>query len=504
MAGTGDFPLISSMVSSTQALRKGTSDGSGVTPVVFSDFFFDSGVVDYTHVPSGGSVSGGTGCVSYVDPLSTNTKLVLRGEGGTIVDDKGHTAVLAGGTAVPSISTTQHLFGESSIHFPSGSNMYFADDPDWTIGNNNYTIDFWIYSTASADGCILYQGDEYGSPHLISNIVFLVEGGKILWMPDYQNFGSHLQLYSTTLMGTTWNHVALVRDGDTFTLYINGVQEATQTKTVTIQDSSYPLHMGSMGVGGWPDDFYLDSFRFNNGDARWTAPFTPPLAYEPLISVTHTPSGGTVSGGTSPNDWSEGGTEITHVPDGGVVGGGTSPFGISYLATPSGGAVSGGSATVSRVYVNTPSGGAVTGGAATVTRSLTSVPAGGAVSGGTATQTLSFAHVPSGGAVTGGAADISSETASLDYYHTAEGGATAGGASPYSATLDITGGMPNIGGVSGGGSGGGVWWDDPRYKRMASNYDNIDRENVELRRKLKIMQDDMDAVLAIKTFLEAA
>lgn len=214
--------------------------------------------------------------IEGVVPPAGNVKIFLRGEGSSIVDDSGHTIALEGGTDVPAISTTQVKYGTSSIYFPSGSNMYFADSPDWTIGGNDYTIDFWIYSEASADSCIFYQGDMYGTPSEIANIIFIVEGGKILWMPDYQNYSDNLQLKSTTLMSTSWNHVAVVRDGNNFMLFINGILEASATKVVTIIDSAQPAHMGSMGSGGWPDGFYLDNFRFTMNEPLWTNTFTPP------------------------------------------------------------------------------------------------------------------------------------------------------------------------------------------------------------------------------------
>ena len=228
----------------------------------------------------GGGVLGG-GAAARNDPYYSSVKLLLRGEGASIVDDIGH-VMETEGTTVPAISAAQARFGTSSIFF-SGSNstLYTGDSPDWTIGNNSYTVDLWFYTDRSPSmqygGMLFYQGGSAGSSSTVTNVLRM-EYGKLLWHPDYQNYPGNLSLFTTTIFGATWNHVALVRDGVNFKLYVNGVLEVEATKAVTIIDSNERIKFGGMGSPTFyhPLLAYIDHFRFTNGVARWTANFTPP------------------------------------------------------------------------------------------------------------------------------------------------------------------------------------------------------------------------------------
>lgn len=74
-----------------------------------------------------------------------------------------------------------------------------------------------------------------------------------------------------------WNHIALVRNNGTITLYLNGVADS-----VTLDDSNYfatpTLLVGARGEDADPDvvgeEFYYDTLRFSDY-ARYTTNFTP-------------------------------------------------------------------------------------------------------------------------------------------------------------------------------------------------------------------------------------
>jgi hypothetical protein len=73
----------------------------------------------------------------------------------------------------------------------------------------------------------------------------------------------------------TWAHLALVRNGSTTTLYLNGTSVASGTST-NPTDNTSPLQMGTSGFIG-----YINDFRITNGLARYTSNFTPPTAAFP-------------------------------------------------------------------------------------------------------------------------------------------------------------------------------------------------------------------------------
>jgi len=79
-----------------------------------------------------------------------------------------------------------------------------------------------------------------------------------------------------------YRHIAFVRNGTTYTLYIDGVSEGSATSSsvpkaanlVTAQG----IYIAGTNFSGDGLEGYIDELRFTNGIARYTANFTPPAA----------------------------------------------------------------------------------------------------------------------------------------------------------------------------------------------------------------------------------
>jgi hypothetical protein len=82
------------------------------------------------------------------------------------------------------------------------------------------------------------------------------------------------------LTQNTWIHVALTRNGNTFTMWVNGQSDGTNTISATM--IYYPPVIGRVqGLGVEYFNGYLDDFRITKGIARYTSNFTPPTAELP-------------------------------------------------------------------------------------------------------------------------------------------------------------------------------------------------------------------------------
>ena len=85
----------------------------------------------------------------------------------------------------------------------------------------------------------------------------------------------------------TFHHVAVVRDGNTFRVFLDGVETATADATgVTIHNSTTALAIGALSnTGGAPmgegSAAWIDELRITQGVARYTGNFTPPTAAFP-------------------------------------------------------------------------------------------------------------------------------------------------------------------------------------------------------------------------------
>jgi hypothetical protein len=79
----------------------------------------------------------------------------------------------------------------------------------------------------------------------------------------------------------TWAHFAFVKNGSTYTVYINGIAGTAATSATAIPfPSAINAGIGDVGEFGaiYPFTGYIDDLRITNGVARYTAAFTPPTA----------------------------------------------------------------------------------------------------------------------------------------------------------------------------------------------------------------------------------
>lgn len=85
----------------------------------------------------------------------------------------------------------------------------------------------------------------------------------------------------TTGGATVFYHVAIVRSGSAFTVYVNGTGTLIATNAQAMcNNSSFNMILGANNSSGtnWAADCYLGGFRYTVGVPRYTADFIPPLA----------------------------------------------------------------------------------------------------------------------------------------------------------------------------------------------------------------------------------
>jgi hypothetical protein len=174
------------------------------------------------------------------------------------------------------ISTTQSKFGGSSMYFDgTGDWINGPVTPNFNLSSGNWTIEGWYYPTSYSVGnnVILLIGASGADKIVIATIgtsghlYYLLNGSTVI---------------STTSAGTvnSWSHFALVKNGATTTLYLNGTSIGTTASVPT--SSSKLIQIGTDG-GGAPYVGYLQDIRVTNGIARYTAAFTPPATAFPLL-----------------------------------------------------------------------------------------------------------------------------------------------------------------------------------------------------------------------------
>lgn len=219
------------------------------------------------------------------------TKALLHMDGAnnstTFTDESGKTWTARNGAKT---STASPEFGSASCLL-GGTNDY-VDTPahaDWDC-TGNFTIDVWIKKAGDGvEQCIVGQSDSSFTPSLVS-FFWEINASNLLRFGLYNSVGTSKALASAaTITGTNWHHIAVVRNGNTVSQYINGTADAN-----TLDLTGYTPNIGAykVAIGRIGETVYaywngnIDEFRFSKGIARWTGNFTPPtLPYGYMVGT---------------------------------------------------------------------------------------------------------------------------------------------------------------------------------------------------------------------------
>jgi hypothetical protein len=178
--------------------------------------------------------------------------------------------------------------GGSGYFDGTGDNLTAPDNAAFTMGNGDFTIEGWIYPLLSTRQFICWQGDNAGVNTSASFSMEITAATKL--RGSVYQLGTAYDATSTASVAVNaWSHVALVRNGNTTTVYLNGTADGTANVTgVSLNDSAQPVKIGDFTTagGGLPFSGYLSGFRIVKGTAVYTSNFTPPTA--PLTAITNT------------------------------------------------------------------------------------------------------------------------------------------------------------------------------------------------------------------------
>lgn len=209
----------------------------------------------------------------------TNTSLLVNGTNAAIIDSTAGNDLETVGNA--QISTSVKKFGTGSMAFDgSGDYLVAPSSTAFDLGSGDFTIECW------------FNANSFAAPFgLISRYAVTAGVSAYGWLIQVRSStsirllrGNDLYFDSTvsTMSTGTWYHVAAVRNGSTFTLYLNGTQVGQATGVSNFTDaSSTTLQIGRTHTVTDDLNGYIDDIRITKGVARYTANFTPPTAAFP-------------------------------------------------------------------------------------------------------------------------------------------------------------------------------------------------------------------------------
>jgi len=175
--------------------------------------------------------------------------------------------------------TAQKEFGASSMLFDgTGDYLSVPDSADWDF-SGNFTVDCHIRINATGTAGLVSKVSSIGAWSGWSWSVW-VDGATVYFQVS-NNGGGGLAIASSALSTSTWYHIAAVRLGDRFDLYVDGVSVANTTAAYPIVQTAQPVLIGRVDASdGYYFNGWIDEVRISNV-ARWDANFTAPSAAYP-------------------------------------------------------------------------------------------------------------------------------------------------------------------------------------------------------------------------------
>ena len=250
-----------------------------------------SGTVPTARIPTLNQDTSGTAAGLTGSPTIGVTSITASGTvgiGSTLPSGKLDVA----GSVNIKDGTTTSTTTTGGVVFDGSDDILHSNqaDSDFTLGSNDFTVEYFV------------KFDTVGNSAGNAAALILSQLGSISYAPSFGTFdsGSFVFKYSGTGSGwrsnkslgtvTTgvWYHIAIVRSGNTFYTFQNGVQQATWTESNAVHQPSSGVILGrrANSIHQSALDGTISNVRVVVGTALYTSGFTTPTAE--LTNVSNT------------------------------------------------------------------------------------------------------------------------------------------------------------------------------------------------------------------------
>ena len=173
----------------------------------------------------------------------------------------------------------KHNANAYSVQFDgaNGTDLQVANHTDLQVGSeSNWTIEFFVRKTGAFANYDVITGKgvsnsfEWFIEGFSDNKVrFLYSAdGTTTWNGDHEIIGY--------MLDNRWYHIAVVRDGTSFKMYVDG-NETFSTTGFNINAGTGPLHIGGYsGAAGQDSPVQISNYRIVKGTSVYTSNFTRP------------------------------------------------------------------------------------------------------------------------------------------------------------------------------------------------------------------------------------
>ena len=151
------------------------------------------------------------------------------------------------------------------------------------FGASNFTIECWVYPTYTSayTSLAIFSTGVPGTSEI--RIAQSITASNT---PGFVIGTTAVQGTANAMVSNVWYHMALVRNGNVFTLYINGVSNAGSTITGFTFANAGTILMGTFDGGANYYTGFIGNIRITNGRALYTGTFTPPVGALEFVAGT--------------------------------------------------------------------------------------------------------------------------------------------------------------------------------------------------------------------------
>jgi hypothetical protein len=170
----------------------------------------------------------------------------------------------------PSAVYNPTLHGGSAYFDGTGDAVYNTTAPATNFSTADFTVEYWVYPTASTNGYIQHVGAATTS----AGIAFGTASSMGLYATTSTvGFGGNL-----TVITNQWNHIAWTRQSGWLRGYVNGAVGYSASVTTNFTELATSIGAATNG-STYPLTGYISDVRFLKGNAQYTtSTFTVPTA----------------------------------------------------------------------------------------------------------------------------------------------------------------------------------------------------------------------------------
>jgi hypothetical protein len=225
--------------------------------------------------------------------FESHTKLLLHADGmessTVFTDEMGKNITAVGHTH---IDTSEKKFGTASASFDgTGDYLTVTNSVDFDFGSEDFTIDGWFYFNVNDIGYQILV-DRRSNSDGTGWLLYLETNNAISFLSASASGWDNFVISNTEVAPArgVWTHLAVVRNGDVFTIYQNGIalKSGIFTGSIGAQTVNPTIGAGHTNpVAGF--NGYIDELRISKGIAKWTEDFTPLAAPYMEINREYSP-----------------------------------------------------------------------------------------------------------------------------------------------------------------------------------------------------------------------